>query len=163
MASATSTTVYLYPKTHVLTFQTNPTGLTVSGGGTSGPAPVQATFIEGTGISLVAPPLQTLGGTQYGFVSWSDGGGATHSLSVPAADATYTARYIPDSRLAGPDRYGTSAAAAATVPGAPGRRLRGYRRRVRRRRCSRGDRRPAGRAAPPRPADGHPGRHQRAS
>lgn len=109
-------TVYLYPKSHVLTFQTNPTGLTVTGGDASGPAPVQSTFIEGTGINLVAPPLQTLAGTQYGFVSWSDGGSATHSLSVPAADTTYTARYIPDSRLAGPDRYGTSAAAAAQYP-----------------------------------------------
>ena len=113
---AATATVFLYPETSALTFQTNPTALTVSGGGTSGAAPVTGTFIQGTGISLVAPPLQTGGGTQFGFVSWSDGGSATHSVAVPSADTTYTARYIPDSRLAGPDRYGTSAAVAATYP-----------------------------------------------
>ena len=112
----TSTTDYLYPKTHVLTFQSNPTGLTVGGGGTTGAGPVQATFIEGSVISLSAPTLQTVGGTQYGFVSWSDAGAATHNVTVGTADATYTARYIPDSRLAGSDRYGTSAAAAAQYP-----------------------------------------------
>ena len=112
----TSTTVYLYPKTHVLTFQSNPTGLTVGGGGTTGAGPVQATFIEGSVISLSAPILQTVGGTQYGFVSWSDAGAGTHNVTVGTADATYTARYIPDSRLAGSDRYGTSAAAAAKYP-----------------------------------------------
>ncbi|HXX61494.1 MAG TPA: cell wall-binding repeat-containing protein [Candidatus Sulfotelmatobacter sp.] len=111
-----TTTVYLYPKAHTVTLQSDPTGLTLSGGDVSAPAPFVDTFIEGSTISLVAPPLQTSGPTQYGFVAWSDGGAASHSVVVPSGDTTYTARYIPDARLAGPDRYGTSAAAAAQYP-----------------------------------------------
>ncbi len=37
-------------------------------------------------------------------------------MTAPASNPTYSVRYIPTSRLAGPDRYGTSAAAAALYP-----------------------------------------------
>ena len=33
------------------------------------------------------------GGTTYEFVSWSDGGAATHNISTPASNTTYTATY----------------------------------------------------------------------
>ena len=43
------------------------------------------------GIRAVSP--QTLTGVTYEFVSWSDGGAASHSISTPASDTTYTATF----------------------------------------------------------------------
>ncbi|MGZ6327858.1 MAG: cell wall-binding repeat-containing protein [Candidatus Limnocylindrales bacterium] len=117
--SATSD-VYLFPKVSTLTFQSSPSGLSLAVGATSDTTPFQGTFIDGGSVSVKAPALQLLGGATYGFVAWSDGGAASHTLTVPSADTTYTATYAPLTRIAGPDRYGTSAAAAALFPsGAP--------------------------------------------
>jgi hypothetical protein len=38
---------------------------------------------------------QVSNGTSYVFGSWSDGGGATHTIATPVNDTTYTARYVP--------------------------------------------------------------------
>jgi hypothetical protein len=44
-------------------------------------------------VQLDAPLTQTVNGTSYSFVSWSDGGGAAHIINVPTTDRTYTANY----------------------------------------------------------------------
>jgi uncharacterized repeat protein (TIGR01451 family) len=85
-------TVRLDPRTVVLTFQSSPTGLQVSVGSSSSTTTFTRTVIEGSTNSISAPSPQTLGGTTYDFVAWSDGGAATHNI-VAGASATYTATY----------------------------------------------------------------------
>src|SRR5262249_26851661 len=43
--------------------------------------------------SLSAPITQVIGATTYQFVSWSDGGAATHDIAFPGANSTFTATY----------------------------------------------------------------------
>ena len=84
--------VLLQPKTVDLNFQSSPSGLQVVVGSSSGTSPFTRTVIQGSNNSLSAPSPQTLGGTTYGFSSWSDGGAQTHNIIASAA-ATYTATY----------------------------------------------------------------------
>ena len=86
--------IQLDPRTVNLTMQTNPTGLALVVGGTSVTTPAVQTVIEGSTNSISAPTPQTLNGSAYGFVSWSDGGARTHDI-VANTSATYTATYTP--------------------------------------------------------------------
>jgi glucose/arabinose dehydrogenase/PKD repeat protein len=88
-------TVRLDPQTVDLTFQTSPSGLQLTVGSSSGVTPFSRTVIVGSNNSVSAPSPQTLGGTSYGFQSWSDGGAQTHNIVAPATAATYTATYAP--------------------------------------------------------------------
>ena len=54
--------------------------------------PVSFTAVVGIVRNLDAP-AQTSGSTAYEFSSWSDGGAATHDISTPAVNTTYTATY----------------------------------------------------------------------
>jgi hypothetical protein len=56
-------------------------------------APVLVTGVVGITRSIGAPATQVLNGTTYQFVSWSDGGAATHTLAFPSSNKTYTATY----------------------------------------------------------------------
>jgi hypothetical protein len=51
--------------------------------------------IEGSNNGISAPSPQTLGGTDYAWVSWSDGGGRSHNVVAGGAPATYRATYEP--------------------------------------------------------------------
>ncbi len=51
------------------------------------------TAVVGMFRQIGAPSPQTVGGVTYTFKSWSDGGGATHDITVPAVSTTYTARF----------------------------------------------------------------------
>lgn len=86
--------VRLDPKTVVLTFRSNPTGLNLVVGGSSAKAPFSRTVIAGSNNSISAPSPQNLRGKRYRFVSWSDGGGQSHNITAPATATTYTATYI---------------------------------------------------------------------
>jgi hypothetical protein len=52
--------------------------------------------------------LRTLGvitsqaGVPYQFLSWSDGGAATHTITTPTTNSTYTATYLEPPPLAPP-------------------------------------------------------------
>ena len=46
-------------------------------------------------MTLGAPATTTVGGVPYSFVNWSDGGAASHDVTVPATATTYTATYRP--------------------------------------------------------------------
>jgi hypothetical protein len=85
-------TLRLDPRTVVLTFQTSPPGLQLAVGSSSSTATFTRTVILGSNNSVSAPSPQTLGGTVYAFVSWSDGGAAAHNIVANAA-ATYTATF----------------------------------------------------------------------
>ncbi len=83
----------LDPKTVALTFETAPAGLQLSVGSFSGAAPFTRTVIQGSTQGLSAPGPQTLGGRTYAFTGWSDGGAASHTITAPAAPATYRATF----------------------------------------------------------------------
>ena len=84
--------VRIDPKTVDLHFASNPSGLTLSLNTTTATTPFTRTVILRSSNSISAPAHQTLGGTSYSFVSWSDGGAAAHDITA-SASATYTATY----------------------------------------------------------------------
>jgi glucose/arabinose dehydrogenase len=83
----------ILPRRVNLTLGTNPAGLQLRLDGQ--PTTTPRTFESVVGIvrGLEAPATQTSGGTAYEFVSWSDGGAASHNISTPASNTTYTATY----------------------------------------------------------------------
>src|SRR5919106_2493075 len=85
--------VRLDPKTVDLTFATDPSGLQLTVGASSGTAPFSRTVIVGSSNAISAPTSQTAGGVSYQFSSWSDGGAQTHNITAPQAPTTYTATF----------------------------------------------------------------------
>ncbi len=91
--SLTSTaSVNLNPQTVALTFQSIPSGLLISSGTLTQPAPFTQTVIVNAQDTIVAP-TQGAYPTTWEFVSWSDGGPQSHTITTPAAPATYTATF----------------------------------------------------------------------
>lgn len=88
-----SDTLRLDPRTVDLTFRTDPTGLELGVGSRVSTTEFTRTLIVNAVTAVSAPPTQVLGETTYQFVSWSDGGAATHNVTVGATPATYTASY----------------------------------------------------------------------
>jgi glucose/arabinose dehydrogenase len=81
------------PRVVTLSLATSPAGLGLTLDGQPIAAPASVSSVVGIIRSLGAPATQTVGGTTYAFVSWSDGGAATHNVSTPASSTTYTATY----------------------------------------------------------------------
>jgi glucose/arabinose dehydrogenase len=90
---SSTTSVDLDPLTVGLTFQTSPGGLALGFNGNIVVTPFTQTVIAGSSNSITAPSPQSLGGTNYNFAAWSDGGAATHNIVAGSASATYTATY----------------------------------------------------------------------
>ena len=93
-AGATQTTFRdVQPRKVNLTIATNPAGLQLRLD--AQPVSTPRTFESVVGVvrGLEAPATQVSGGTTYEFVSWSDGGAASHNISTPATNTTYTATY----------------------------------------------------------------------
>jgi glucose/arabinose dehydrogenase len=90
-----STSVELDPRTVDLTLATEPAGLQVAHGSTTGTAPLTRPVIVGSSNSVSAPGPQTVGGQVYAFESWSDGGAATHNAQAGSSSTTLTADYAP--------------------------------------------------------------------
>ncbi len=88
-----TTTRDVMPRKARLTIATNPAGLQVRLDAQPTATPITVESVVGVVRNLDAPPTQSSGGTTYEFVSWSDGGAATHNISTPATDTTYTATY----------------------------------------------------------------------
>jgi glucose/arabinose dehydrogenase len=83
----------LEPKRVQVTLGTDPAGLKLGVNGDTITAPQELTSWENHNLNVNAPLSQTLNGTPYEFVSWSDGGAASHTIVTPASAATYTAIY----------------------------------------------------------------------
>lgn len=81
------------PRVVRLTLATAPTGLQLRLDGQPVTAPFAFDSVAGIVRNLAAAATQSAGGTSYAFVSWSDGGAATHNISTPASNATLTATY----------------------------------------------------------------------
>ena len=85
----------LDPQSVDLRFETSPPGLRLALGAEGFTAPATRTVIVGSVNSLGAPSPQSLGGTGYEFVSWSNGGGQTQLVTATAAPSTYIATFRP--------------------------------------------------------------------
>ena len=85
--------VEIFPRKVNVTVATNPTGLQIKLDDQPQTAP--DTFVGVVGIirKLEAVTPQTVNGTKWAFVSWSDGGTVSHNISTPPNDKTYTATF----------------------------------------------------------------------
>jgi glucose/arabinose dehydrogenase len=87
------------PRTSLLTLQTVPAGLQVTLDGQPVNTPASVASVVGIQRTLGVVSPQSSGGTDYEFAGWSDGGTATHGVSTPASDTSYTARFITPTPL----------------------------------------------------------------
>jgi hypothetical protein len=85
----------LQPRTSQVRIESNPSALSLTLDGQPITTPHTFTGVEGIIRSLAAPASTNSGGNAYDFVSWSDGGQATHEITTPTNDTTYTALYQP--------------------------------------------------------------------
>jgi glucose/arabinose dehydrogenase len=81
------------PNTATLTLATVPATLQLTLEGQPVTTPYVETSVVGITRTLGAPSPQVLAGQAYEFVSWSDGGAATHVLDTEATNTAYTATY----------------------------------------------------------------------
>ena len=100
-----------------ITIQTSPSGLQFSvDGGAAQSAPQTLSLAQGTHTIAVAPTQAGTVGTQYTFLSWNDGGAASHSITVGSSPATYTATFTTQYQLT----ISASPAADGTISPASG-------------------------------------------
>ncbi len=114
----------LDPRTVDLTFETQPGGLQLSVGGEQQTATFTRTVIQGSTVSLIAPPSQPAGGKTYEFSSWSDGGAAAHTVTAGTTPATYRANYAEAACTTGANlvgAWGFDEASGGSVGDASGR------------------------------------------
>ncbi len=84
--------VLINPQTVSLSFASVPSGLQLTVGSSNSVAPFSRTVIRNSQNSVSAVSPQSLNGSTYQFVSWSDGGAQSHIITA-SATATYTATY----------------------------------------------------------------------
>ncbi len=83
----------------LLTLNSSPSGLTVEADGQSCTTPCSVVRALGATVRITAPPSQTSGpDTAYQFASWSDLGGADHTITL-TTDTTVQANYQTEYRL----------------------------------------------------------------
>ncbi len=88
-----SSHVDLIPTLSSVALRTVPSGLQLTLDGQPRTAPTSDESVAGVIRTIGAPRTQVVGGTTYEFVSWSDGGSATHDITTPATSGTFTATY----------------------------------------------------------------------
>jgi glucose/arabinose dehydrogenase len=81
------------PRKVTVTLATNPSGLQLKLDGQPVSAPYSFVGVVGIQRKLEAVSPQTVSGATRVFSSWSDGGTRVHTISTPATNRTYTARY----------------------------------------------------------------------
>jgi glucose/arabinose dehydrogenase len=79
------------PKTSQITLTTNPPGLQLTLDAQPFVSGNSFTGVVGIQRAIGTPTSQVKDGVMYEFDHWSDGGAATHDISTPASDTTYTA------------------------------------------------------------------------
>lgn len=88
-----TTVLNLQPHKVNVTFATNPSGLQLTVNGVILTGPQTIVSWEAYQLNVNAPNQTDAGGGQQAFASWSDGGAQAHTITTPAADATYTASF----------------------------------------------------------------------
>ena len=91
-----------------------PAGLAVTVDGTGCTTPCTFLWVTGSSHSVAAGTVPGGSGTQYAFVSWSQGGAASQSITAAATPNTYTATYKTQYYLT------TSAGTGGTISPASG-------------------------------------------
>ena len=80
--------------TQVYTVTTNPSGLQITVDGASYTAPRAFSWVAGSTHTVsVSSPQAGGSGIRYVYSSWSDGGGQSHTVTVPSSSTTYTASF----------------------------------------------------------------------
>lgn len=82
------------PQLVTLALATVPDGLTVQFEAQSFTAPTNLITVAGMTRNVTVPTPQNADGSNYDFVLWSDGGAATHSITVPATNSALTASFV---------------------------------------------------------------------
>lgn len=108
-----------------LTVTSQPVGLQVTVDGQAYTTPASFQFIPGTQHTVAAVTPQVSAGVRNVFVSWSDGGAASHSVTMPATSLTVSATFTTSFQLStviAPPNGGTVAASPSSADGfyAPG-------------------------------------------
>jgi glucose/arabinose dehydrogenase len=85
--------VEIRPQTSYIQIDSNVPGARLTLDGVPITAPYNFTSIQGSSRTLGAVTPQTVGGIAYDFVSWSDGGQATHQITTPDQSTVYTALF----------------------------------------------------------------------
>jgi hypothetical protein len=105
-----------------ITVTSVPAGLQVTVDGAAYTTPASFDWTAGTPHQVSAASQQSGPGALYQFLNWSDGGDAAHSITAPAAAATYTANYSTSWMLtvqASPSAGGTATGNGFHLAGTP--------------------------------------------
>lgn len=106
----------LDPEVVQVTLESDPPGLTLGLNSEALAAPFTRPVILGSTNSVTAPSGQALGGTSYEFVSWSDGGPASHDVAI-SATTTLRATFRPTATGSTFDRAYNFGGPALTIDG----------------------------------------------
>lgn len=99
---SSSKSIFIYPETITMTYDTQPSGLEIDLDGVPHTAPYAVKQVVGFQREASAPATQVaVDGTVYHFKEWSDGGIIRHFVTAPTQDTTLTATYEPSGSFAG--------------------------------------------------------------
>ncbi len=97
------------------TIRTVPAGLSIEVDSVAYTAPVTFNWIAGVNHTIRLAPQQGTAGSRFNFVSWSDGGAASHTIMSAAGAVTVTANFITQYQLS----LITSPVSGGTVTASP--------------------------------------------
>ena len=83
----------ILPRTSTIRLQSNPGGLRLKLDGTQVTSIFTFTAVVGQPRIIEAVSPQLVGNKNYVFQSWSDGGAQSHTITIPASAATFTAKF----------------------------------------------------------------------
>lgn len=89
----------IYPRTVNISIKTQPPGLQVNVDGQPKTTPLNYQWVVNITRSIGAITPQTFNNSSYAFQGWSDGGSATHNITTPGVNTTYTAMFVPERSL----------------------------------------------------------------
>jgi len=115
---ATEVTRDILPRKAQVTLATQPAGLQLTLDGQPVTAPSSFTGVVGIERDLAAAN-QNFNGRRYRFDTWSDGGAASHTISTPSANTTYTASFTDLGPINNPPPTVSLAAAGTGTVGTP--------------------------------------------
>ncbi len=90
---SSTTAVNLYPNVSFLGMRSDPPGIVLSAGLQTEATPFGVEAIEGSGVTITAPATAEVGGLDYVWKGWSDGGTRVHSVDAPSQPTDYIAEY----------------------------------------------------------------------
>lgn len=83
-------TIDARPRTSTFTLATNPKGIQVTNGGTTGLSPVTQKYLYKGLVQLFVPPTAVVNGVSYRFSHWADDRSTSTSRTLPAPGGTPT-------------------------------------------------------------------------